>query len=263
MQVLKAENISKFIQGNAGSGQLILEDVNFEIDIAESGNNITALLAPFGAGKTTLLKILAAVDLQTSGKVYLHGNEYKKPDGSIVYIPEKPSSFPWFNVTKNIEFAFNVKNRNSSKEKLKELITFAGLAGYEDYYPDNNSLGFRFRISLARAVAVNPKVILLDDPLKNLHGETKKEIKHLIKKTADELKIPLVISTTNISEALELSNEIFLMKKHPGTIIDCFKINRELISAKEEKYFAELRQKIENSFSNHENSMLAWEAGSR
>ncbi len=263
MILLKTENISKFIQGFAGTGQLILEDVNFEIDAVASRMNITALLAPFGAGKTTLLKILAAVDFQTNGKVYLSGNEYKTPDGSIAYIPEEPSSFPWLNVTKNIEFALKLKNKNYDTEKLKVLISFVGLTGYEDHYPDNKSLGFRFRISLARALAVEPKLILLDDPLKNLFGETKKEIKFLIKKTAEDFKVPLLISTTNISEALELSSLILLMKKHPGTIIDSFKINRQLISAKEDNYFAEIRQKIENSLSLHENSMLALDAGNR
>lgn len=261
MTVLKAVNISKFIQGYSGSGQLILENINFEININEEVGYITALLAPLGAGKTTLFKILSAVEMPTHGNVFLYEKVYNTPDGSIVYIPESPSSFPWLNVTQNILFALNLKKTNSNKDKLNELISFAGLTGYENHFPDNESFGFRFRISLARALAVEPKVILLDDPLKNLHGVTKHEIKDLIKKTADQLKIPLFISTTNISEALELSSEIFLMKKHPGTIIDNIKLNRQLISGKDEEYLKLLKQRIESSFSQHENSVLLSEAG--
>ncbi len=263
MTLLKAENISKFIEGYGGSGQLILEDVNFEINQNQETGFIYSLLAPFGGGKTTLFKILAAIDSPTNGQVYLYGTKYNIPDGSIVYIPEGPSSFPWLNVTKNIEFALTVKNRRINKEKLKELISFVGLTGYEDHFPDNKSLGFRFRISLARALAAEPKIILLDDPLKNLHGETKYEIKHLIKNTADLLKIPLLISTANISDAIELSSEILLMKKHPGMIIETIKVDRQYISSKDEKYIGELKQNIENSFSKHENSMLAWETGNK
>ena len=263
MAVLRAENISKYIHGFAGSGQLILEDLNFEINVREPEGCISTILAPFGAGKTTLLRILAAVDHQTSGKIFLEEKEYNKPNGSIVYIPEKPSSFPWLNVTQNINFAINLKNKNADKEKLNSLISFAGLTGYEDHFPDDKSLGFRFRISLVRALAVEPKLIILDDPLKNLHGETKHEIKLLIKKAANDFKVPLLITTTNVSESIDLSNEIFLMKKHPGKIIGNLKIDRHLIAGKDGKYFEAIKHQIEESFSGHENSLLVSETGNR
>ncbi len=261
MSVLKLENISKFVRGYAGSGQLILDDLNFEINIKEQANYVTAVLAPSGAGKTTLLKIISGVEEQTSGKIFLQGEEYKNAGGLVPFIPEKASSFPWMNVAQNIKFALELKYKAADAQKLNELISFVGLTGYEDHFPDERSLGFRLRISLARALAVAPKLISIDDPLRNLHGETKKEIKQLIKKIPEEKNIPLLIATTNISEAIEMSDEIILMKKHPGKILGIIDLNRELISGKNQKYIEEVKQQITKSFAEQENSQLVSDAG--
>jgi len=208
---LEVKNITKYFTGEAGSKQLILENLNFYIS---EEHNITSILAPFGGGKTTLLKILSGLDTDYKGEILLNGN---KINNKFPLIPEKPASFPWLNVSGNIKLFLTMheKNVKPSAIKLQELIDLTGLTSYEDHFPHNKSYGFRFRISLARALAVSPQIILLDDPFKLMDSETKDEIFELIKKVADIKKIKFILATSNITEVALLSDKILLIKNKP------------------------------------------------
>ena len=222
--ILEVKNISKYFKGEAGSKQTVFENLSFVI---RKEHNITSILAPFGGGKTTLLKILSGLDYDYKGDILLNGekNKYKFP-----FIPEKPSSFPWLNVSDNISCFIDILNKEERQSQIyiQELIDITGLTGYEDHYPDNRSLGFRFRISLARALVVSPQIILLDDPFKLMDSETKDEIFELIKKTASLKNIKFLLCTSNITEAALLSDKIILINDKPGylageIIIDNYK----------------------------------------
>ena len=219
--ILEVKDVTKYFHGPAGAKNQILENITFRLP-APSGRGLFAgIISPVNAGKTTLLKVISCIEKPNSGEIIVEGKNYNSPDGSIAYIPEKPSSFPWMNVKQNIEFALNVSNSSEKKEKINidEVISIAGLTGYEDHYPHEKSSGFRFRISLARALAAGSKIILLDDIFKNLHGETKKEIINLIKLLPKELNRTFIFSTTNINEAILISDKLFLMSHRPCKII--------------------------------------------
>lgn len=216
---LKITGLKKYytgLHGDSAFKTLVLDNINFTVPLGEDSGKIVTVLAPFGAGKSTLLKIVAAIESPSEGKIFLHEKEYTEPDGSIVYIPENPSSFPWLTVKDNIQFG--LKDPGAAKDIVNNLISTVGLAGYEDHIPHNKSIGFRFRISLARALAANPSVVLIDDSFRNMKPDTKKEIYDLVIRIKDELKINFLAATTNIHEAILLSDEILLMKKDPGTI---------------------------------------------
>jgi len=219
--LLQIKNLSKLFIDPSGVRTIVLQDINFEIIKNNEHGFIDSILAPFGSGKTTLLKIIAALETPTEGGILLNGNNYLKPDGKIIYIPEKASSFPWLSVKQNIEFAFKLRQNDTIKTDVStdEIIYLVGLKGYEDHIPHNKSLGFRFRISLARALALEPLIVLLDDPLKSMDSETKEEIIDLLKTISQQLKIVIVYATANVSESIKISNTIFLMKGKPGSII--------------------------------------------
>jgi len=243
---LKLENISKFYSKPAGAKLNVLDDINLSIESSENESSFVSLLASFESGKTTLLKIISAIEKSDNGKVLLNSELYNKPAGKIVFVPEKPSSFPWLNVEQNIEFVAGVKT-----DKLKELMEVIGLTGYENYHPHNESLGFRFRISLGRALAVSPEFILLDDTFRRMNSETKDEIYELLRAVRAKYKINFILATTNISEALYLSNKIYLMKKNPGKIIEEIKLDAETLKTNElnrQERFISLRNEIEKSF---------------
>lgn len=246
MSNLKLENISKFYPKPAGAKLHVLEDITLSIETSEKDGSLVSILASFESGKTTLLKIISAIEKPDNGKVLLQNDVYDKSAGKIVFIPEKPSSFPWLNVEQNISFTTDI-----SANKLKELIEAVGLTGYENHHPNNESLGFRFRISLGRALAVNPVFILLDDPFRRMDSETKDEIYELLRTVRVKFNVNIILATTNISEAIYLSDKIYLMKKNPGKIIEEIKLGAETLKIKglnRQERFISLRNDIEKSF---------------
>jgi ABC-type nitrate/sulfonate/bicarbonate transport system ATPase subunit len=209
---LDVKNITKYYKGEAGSRQHVLENMSFSVS---EEHNITSILACSGGGKTTILKILSGLDNDFKGDILLYGAKIKN---RLPFIPEKPASFPWLNVSGNIRsiMDMNEKEGRPSHILLQELIDLTGLTGYEDHFPDNKSYGFRFRISLARALAVSPKIILLDDPFKLMDSETKDEIFELIKKISSLQKIKFILASSNITEAALISDKILLINGKPG-----------------------------------------------
>ena len=253
--LLLLNNISKFYEGTTGLKINILEEINFSIDASDAGSqgSIISVLAPFGSGKSTLLKIIAGIENPSNGEVLLNGKNIHKSDIKIPYIPEKPSSFPWLSVEQNIQFGMRLNKNELNKTTTQSLINLVGLKGYENHFPHNKSLGFRFRIALARALTLNPTLILIDDSFKTMDSETREEMYNLLINISIELKKVFVISTTNVVEAIRLSNMILLMSSKPGRII------KEIISEpenilKEETFksekFTHLKNEIENAFRN-------------
>lgn len=248
--ILETRGLTKVFHGIAGSRIHVLDGINLTIGSGEKDGGLTSILSPAGAGKTTLLKIISALEKPSEGEVLLNGKKYFQPGGGIAYIPENASSFPWMSVSQNIEFAFNLRNI-SKEEPMKskeELLSLVGLSGYEKHYPHEKSSGFRLRISLARALAVQPEVILLDECFKNLHSESKKELYNLIRSINRQLNVIFILATSNISEAIELSGKIILMKRKPGKIIRQIDVNEFNKSHQSDSKLFDLKNEIEKSF---------------
>ena len=242
--ILKLDSVGKYYFAEAGLKINVLEDISFEIPDSNEGT-ITSILAPFGSGKSTLLKIISGVIKKDSGEISFGDSQNK----NIPLIPEKPSSFPWMNVKQNIEFGLSLaKNK---KYSVDDLISLTGLSGYSDHHPHNKSLGFRFRISLARAMALNPSLILIDDSFKQMNEESKEEIYKLISDLSSSEKLNFIIVTTNLVEAIQLADLILLMRAKPGKIVRRIETGKrhspELGSIKSEK-FASLKSEIEEVF---------------
>ncbi len=191
-KIIKIESLSKNYSDISGYIVQLFEKISFEIE----ADKITTVLAPIGAGKSTLLRMIAGIDDETN-----------KPLGKRIYIPTKPSSFPWLNVRENIIFNLEKVDDNN----LQSIIKFVGLEGYEDHFPNNNSVGFRFRICLARAIINDPELILIDESISALPLRRKLEIISLLRKVASLKEIPILYSTSLVSEALRLSDKIILI----------------------------------------------------
>jgi NitT/TauT family transport system ATP-binding protein len=256
--LLELKNVSKAVHGLAGSKVRILEKINFKLDNVDQAGQIVSLISFSASELTALLKIISGVEKHSEGEVLLSGSHYNAALGKIGYIPEHPSSFPWYNVKQNVEFALNnkVSDSGSIDNKVNEAIVLAGLEDYESHFPDDSSLGFRFRISLARAIAAGAKIILLDEPLKNLHGETKKEIFNLIAGLPKKINVTILIASTNINDAVLLSDKIFLMKRHPGRIADSIDIDKSKELSTHSEHFHSLKSEIDKLLISYENSSL-------
>ena len=224
-KLLEVSNVKKYYHGYLGSKLKVLENISFSIP-KDSEQKVISFLAPFGSGKTSLMKIIAALEQASEGEVILEDKKYSLPDGNIIYIPEKPSSFLWLNVKSDIEFILK-NTRNKSSKDINELISMVGLGSYGNHHSHGLSYGFRFRVSLARALAVNPKIIIIDDSLKLMDYLTRKEVYEMLGQVVKKFEIKFILSTTNITEALLLSDKIFFMRKKPGTIFHEFDVERD------------------------------------
>jgi ABC-type nitrate/sulfonate/bicarbonate transport system ATPase subunit len=235
--MIEIKNLSKKFPSDIGFKAIELKNISFRI----LDGKITSIIAPTNSGKSQLLKIISGLEEKTSGDIV---NPINK---KIIYLPSELSSFPWLNVIENVKLGIN---RWDEKE-IKALINLVGLEGYEKFYPDNNSLGFRFRIALARSLANNPAAILLDEPFKQMDVQTKDEIYSLIREVNKMRNTTFLLATSNLTEAIFLSDKIYLMKNNPTEIISEFDVvlpdDRNFAIYSTDKFYL-LRTQIENSF---------------
>jgi len=231
--LIEIKDLSKDYLDDIGFNVHLLEDVSFSI----SEGKITTLLAPTGAGKSSLMKIIAGLEKSTSGEI-------KDNTKNRIFIPSGPSSFPWLNVIDNIKF--HLKEVDDSE--IQRIISLVGLEGYEDHFPNNKSLGFRFRVSLARTLAHNADLLIIDEPFIKMRNEVKFLLFSVLRKISVSENKTILFATTNISEAVYLSDKIYLMNKNPGKVVNEFNINVEESARdnlyKSDQYF-EIRKEIE------------------
>ncbi len=249
--LLKVNNLVKYFDGLYGSKVQVLDNINFSIEENNKQGTINSILAPFGAGKSTLLKIISGVTAEYKGEILCKDkniSDIKSTD--IILIPEEPSSFPWLNVNDNILFAEKIQNKKINEDEIKKFIKLVGLTGYENHFPHKSSFGFRFRISLARAIACNPKLILIDDSFKKMKIDIRNEMNLLIKEISKELNMNFLLATTNIKEAISISEKIFLMEGKPGKIVKEINVPAQSTETKDTKnnIYESIRNEIENYF---------------
>lgn len=233
--MIELKNISKQYADEFGFSVNLIKDISA---VCENGK-LTAFLAQTGAGKTSLLKIISGLENPSGGEIKNSG------EGRVAFLPSEPSSFPWLSAKSNLSVVCD------DDAKIKKLIKFVGLEGYEDHFPHNKSRGFRFRISLARALAADPSAIAADEVFDLMDSETKKECYILLRETASEFNVPVIFASTNITEAVFVSDKIYLVKKDPAEIISEKNIkpagmrDSRILESSE---FASVRNEIESEF---------------
>ncbi len=220
--IISFRNISKSYLIESGFSKRVFNELNFELNFTE--NKFISLIAPNGSGKSTLLKLTAGLIRSDSGKIIVNGNNVDEATGNIVYIPSEPASIPWLNVKENIEFGIS-KDR-LSVERTNFIISLIGLEGYEEHIPDNNSIGFRFRLSLGRALYSNPELILLDEPFNKLDFITKEELFSMFKNVFKRFETKFLLATSNLLDASFLSDEVIIFSKEQSGIIENLRIEK-------------------------------------
>ena len=246
--LLKVDKLVKYFDGLYGSKIKVLNDVSFSI---KNGNGVVnSILAPFGSGKSTLLKIISGIIDDYEGEIFCEDKNINNLNSyDVVLIPEEPSSFPWLNVKDNILFTEKILKKKLDDTEIKKLVGLVGLTGYENQFPHNSSHGFRFRISLARALACHPKLILIDDSFKNMKIDIRNEMNILVKNISKELNMNFLLATTNLKEASTISERIFLMEGKPGKIVKEIDISERKINMS--KSFNETYQSVKNEIEDY------------
>ena len=193
-----------------------------DVSLSFPSGQLVALLGPSGCGKTTLLRIIAGLETPDSGTVLFHGEDASYQDvreRQVGFVFQHYALFRHMSVFENVAFGLRVKRRaeRPSKEQIRrkvlDLLKLVQLDWLADRYPHQLSGGQRQRIALARALAVEPKVLLLDEPFGALDAKVRKELRRWLRRLHDELHITSVFVTHDQEEALEVADQVVLMNK--------------------------------------------------
>jgi sulfate/thiosulfate transport system ATP-binding protein len=191
---------------------LALDDVS--IDVPDG--SLTALLGPSGSGKSTLLRLIAGLEQPDAGRVLLTGKDVSNvsvQDRGVGFVFQHYAAFKHMTVRDNIAFALRIRKvpRDLIKQRVKELMKLVQLQGMAHRYPSQLSGGQRQRMALARALAVEPKVLLLDEPFGALDATVRKELRQWLRRLHDEVHVTTIFVTHDQEEAMDIAQQIVVM----------------------------------------------------
>ena len=211
---VSVKGVSKIYEG----GVEALNDITLDFPEGE----LTTLLGPSGCGKTTLLKIIAGLIEPTGGEVKVDGKRVTGPGPERAFVFQDFALMPWANVMRNVGFGLELRGvpKAQREEVATRYIGEVGLKGFERAYPHELSGGMRQRVGLARALAVNAKVLLMDEPFSAVDEQTRRKFQEdLLRLVAQERKTFLFV-THSIEEAVYVSDRIVLLSKRPSRVSD-------------------------------------------
>jgi NitT/TauT family transport system ATP-binding protein len=196
------------------------------IDLAVERGEFISVVGPSGCGKTTFLRIIAGLERATSGKVLLDGREVLKPGGDRGFVFQNDNLLPWRSVFANAMIGREVAGQVGAAERrhTMDLLKLVGLEGFEHYYPRQLSGGMRQRVNLARALAIDPEILLMDEPFSALDAQTREIMQTELLRIWDEGRKTVLFVTHQIDEAVFLSDRVLVFARRPGRLQDEIRI---------------------------------------
>ena len=213
---LQVEGIRKEFVSPTGEVTPVLRGISF----TARGGEFLAVVGPSGCGKTTLLRILDGLLDADGGSIFLDGRQVQAPGPDRGFVFQADSLLPWRTVADNIGFGLEIQGREraASRRTVAELVELVGLEGFERHYPHQLSGGMRQRVNLARALAINPDVLLMDEPFASLDAQTRELMQaELLRIWSEERKTVLFI-THQIDEAVYLADRVIVFSGRPATV---------------------------------------------
>ncbi len=243
---IEIEDLTKVYRGGRGA-VTVLKD--FDLGIGD--NEFVTMVGPSGCGKTTLLKLMAGLEGPSSGEMRVDGEDVRGPGPERGVIFQQYALFPWLSVRKNVEFG--LKERRVSREERRRTaehyIDLVGLSEFADALPKELSGGMKQRVAVARAYAVNPSIMLMDEPFGALDALTKVGLQDRLLEAWSQEKKTVFFITHDVDEAVYISTRVLVMSPRPGRIVD--EVEVDLPYPRTEKMrtsdeFTELRNRVWN-----------------
>jgi NitT/TauT family transport system ATP-binding protein len=198
---------------------------NLDLEVERGG--FVSVVGPSGCGKTTFLRIVAGLEPATSGEVLLDGRLVRGPGGDRGFVFQTDNLLPWRTVLANAMIGPEVAGRSGEVERRRtlDLIKLVGLEGFERYYPRQLSGGMRQRVNLARALAIDPQILLMDEPFSALDAQTREIMQTELMRIWDEGRKTVLFVTHQIDEAVFLSDRVLVFARRPGRLQESVRID--------------------------------------
>jgi NitT/TauT family transport system ATP-binding protein len=226
MGFIAIERVTKsFHDQRRGSDVLALD----RIDLSIARHELVCLLGPSGCGKSTLLNIIAGFERPSAGEVRVDGTPITKPGAARGMVFQQPTLMPWLPVWDNVALHLKVqgKSRRERRAAAQTFIDMVGLTGFENHYPAELSGGMSQRVGIARALLLNPSVILMDEPFAALDAQTKLDMQEELVAIWQRYAGTIVFVTHSVEEALILGSKIAVMTHRPGRIRELIDLDLE------------------------------------
>ena len=215
MAAIELRNIVKiFADPKRGRELLTLDNIDLDID----ANDFVCLLGPSGCGKSTLLNIIAGFENSTSGQALVDGKIIERPGSDRGVVFQQPTLMPWLSAIDNVAFSLKLKGvaKQERQRRAMEFIDLVGLRGFEHHHPAELSGGMNQRVGIARALLMNPRVILMDEPFAALDAQTKLEMQEELVAIWQRHRCTIVFVTHSVDEAIFLADRLLVMTRRPG-----------------------------------------------
>jgi NitT/TauT family transport system ATP-binding protein len=231
--VSTANRVTPLPQTDSGPALLVVDDIVMRFGSVEDGvtalDNVSftvapgeflAVIGPSGCGKSTLFNIIGGLLGGYDGRVAVAGEKVYGPHASIGMVFQEESTFPWRNVVDNVAFPLEIAGmaKRERIERARHFVSMVGLDGFEKRYPAELSGGMRQRVSMARTLASEPKILLMDEPFASLDEQTRLLLGDKVLQIQQQLNQTMLLITHNITEAVQLADRILVMTYRPGRV---------------------------------------------
>lgn len=219
---LSLEGIEKNFTNKQNESLLVLDSIDLQV---EKGDFVS-IVGPSGCGKSTLLYLIAGLDQPDKGKIEVLGKKIEKPSPERVVVFQESGLFPWLTVLENVTYGLLLKkmSKQEAEERARNILKMVHLSRYVDSYPHQLSGGMKQRVSIARALVMEPEVLLMDEPFSALDEQTRMVLHRELLEIWRETKVTIIFVTHNIREAVQLSEKIVVMATRPGRVKELIEV---------------------------------------
>ncbi|ALG05998.1 ABC transporter ATP-binding protein [Kibdelosporangium phytohabitans] len=234
--------------GSGPAAHTAVQNLTFEVATGE----LACIVGPSGCGKSTLLRCIAGLIKPSEGTVSLHGDKIDRTpeDLAVVFQDYSRSLFPWLSVRGNVEFPLRSRgvSRAERRKRSAEALEWVGLSGAGAKYPWQLSGGMQQRVSIARALACQPSLLLMDEPFASVDAQTRFELEDLLLRVRHEHSSTVLLVTHDIDESVYLGDRVLVLSKSPASIVADLPVDlpaqRDQITTRESKNFVALRGEV-------------------
>jgi NitT/TauT family transport system ATP-binding protein len=247
--IIRVENVSRHFTASGGRDIAALRDISLEVRDGE----FVVVVGASGCGKTTLLRIIAGLDRPTGGTVRIAGRTVTAPPPEAVFLFQdfSRSLLPWRTVLGNVAFAIEHRrglDRRTIIERCREHLDLVGLSGFEDHYPRQLSGGMQQRVTIARALIAEPRIILMDEPFGSVDALTRMGLQELLLKLWRARGFTVVMVTHDVDEAVYLAGRVLVMSPRPAVLAETIESGlppeRDPIKTREDARFIAARHRL-------------------